>query len=145
MVGTDNAETLMGISRRIRTNTGQLLTIHANKAPLPCANLDDRLIEVIKTAMSRLYNLETRVMDLSNFRQADEFKKHGLFIAPGKANITRTITQIITENTPDLQALNLRENKMNFLEFLRPLASKCFSLKALDLSKNKVCFIPMCL
>lgn len=138
VVGADNAETLRNLSRRISTNTGQRLVILTSKAPLPCANLDDRVNAAIKIAMSGRYDVNSKVMNLANFAQAEEFKRQGLFITISKANVLRTVVQVISENTPDLVALNLRENKMNFLEALRPLAEKCPSLKALDLSKNKV-------
>ncbi|KAH9388097.1 Nxf1p [Tyrophagus putrescentiae] len=104
----------------------------------PCANLDDRVEEAIKVAMSSLYDSGSRVMNLANFRHAEEFKRQGLFVTIGKANVLRTVVQIIAENTPDLVALNLRENRMNFLEQLRPLSERCRSLRAIDLSKNRI-------
>lgn len=140
MAGSDTAETLRDLSRRISTHTGQRLVILTTKSPLPCANLDDRVEVIIKNTMSRLYDLNTRVMDLSNFRQSDEFKQHGLFITIGKANILRTVVEIIVSNTPNLRALNFANNRMNFLEQLRPLSEKCPELMGIDLSKNKVCF-----
>lgn len=138
VVGEDNAETLRNLSRRIPTHTGQRLVLLTTKAPLPCANLDDRVEEAIKVAMSSLYDSGSRVMNLANFRHAEEFKRQGLFVTIGKANVLRTVVQIIAENTPDLVALNLRENRMNFLEQLRPLSERCRSLRAIDLSKNRI-------
>ena len=89
--------------------------------------------------MIRLYDQDTGLMNLSKFGEADEFKQNGLFIVLERANFLRTIVEIITENTPNLAALNLSGNKLNFLEMLRPLTAKCSSLKAIDLSKNRVC------
>ena len=138
MIGADTADTFRNLSRRITTQTGQRLVILSSKAPLTSAVLDDRTVEIIKAAMSRLYNPNTFVMDLSNFREAEEFKQQGLFLAISRANVLRTIIQIIIENTPNLLALNLRDNKLNFLETFRQLVDKCPNIKAIDLSKNKV-------
>lgn len=138
MVGYDIAETLRDMSRRITTNSGQRLVILMRKSTLLCANLDDRVEGIIKSTMSRLYHLNTRVMKLDNFREAEEFKQHGLFITVGKTQIIRYMVNVILDNTPNLRALNLADNNLIFLHHLQPLVSKCAELQALELSNNKV-------
>lgn len=96
-------------------------------------------VDLIKHTMSKLYNLETRVMNLSNFQQAEQFIKQGIFIAINKAKEFRNVVNIIVQSSPDIVALNLSNNKLSILEPLQSLADKCSSLKALDLSKNNVC------
>lgn len=45
---------------------------------------------------------------------------------------------VISENIPDLEALNLNDNKLNLLDHLKVLRSKLPLLKILYLGNNKV-------
>lgn len=140
VVGTDTALALRDLSRRVTTQTGHRLVILATKSPMMTSQLDNDCKETIKQAMARLFDGNNQVMDLSNFRDAIEFKQKGLFVILSKVNMLRTAIEIITENTPNLLALNLRNNKISYLEPLTKLKNSCHNLKALDLSNNNVSF-----
>jgi len=106
---------------------------------MPCAILDESTETIIKTAMSQQYDANNHIMNLSDFVNAEEFKRQGLYVIIGRANVLRTIVNIIVENTPNIRALNLSDNKLNHLDPLQILNEKgIHSLKAVDLSKNKV-------
>lgn len=138
VVGTDTALALRDLSRRVTTQTGHRLVILATKSPMMTSQLDNDCKETIKQAMARLFDGNNQVMDLSNFRDAIEFKQKGLFVILSKVNMLRTAIEIITENTPNLLALNLRNNKISYLEPLTKLKNSCHNLKALDLSNNNI-------
>lgn len=139
VIGADLAEALRNLSQRITTDIGRRLVILTARSPLPWTILDASNMNTMKSAISRLFNRTSGVLDLSNFRDADEFRQKGLYIVVERANVLKAIVQLIIEvAASDLLALNLRDNRLSFLEMLQPLTEQCPCLKAIDLSKNKV-------
>lgn len=140
VLGNDNSATLKSLSRRIKSPTGQSLAVFSQRHPLPPTNVDANMVNCIKTAMSLLYDTNSRVMNLSNFRDAPVFRDNGMFVSLARPNLLKQVVDIIMQNAPDIVALNLSNNKIHSLESLTLLAKHCQSLKALDLSRNKVGF-----
>lgn len=127
---------MRGLSRRITTSTGNRLVILVNPSQPPVLALDENLVQLMRIAMSRLYDPNTRVMNLARFRDADELRSRGFYLAIDRPNVLRAIMQLIKENAPGLLALNMSDNRIHSLETFKTLSS--LSIKAIDLSKNKV-------
>lgn len=128
---------MKSLDRRISTNNGYRLKILTQKAPLPTVTVDETLINVMKLTMSRLYDVSTNVMNLSKFSEAQEFRSNGIYLPVNRPQVLKAIFQIIRDNTPNIVALNLSDNKIAYLGLFNEIEN-CQSLKALDLSKNKV-------
>ncbi|OTF80139.1 nuclear RNA export factor 1-like protein, partial [Euroglyphus maynei] len=133
--GQDKADTLRGLSRRIKTNSGHNLIILTQRSPPPLIQMNDQYLELIKISMSSQYDHHTNIMDLSRFRHCKHLKNQGLYIMLNRPNILANIIRLINENAPNTIAINLSDNKLQILEPLKEL-SALNQLKALNLSKN---------
>lgn len=135
--GQDKADTLRGLSRRIKTKSGHNLIILTQRTPPPVIQMNDQFLEFIKIAMSSQYDHQTNIMDLSRFRHCKHLKNQGLFIMLNRPNVLANIIRLINENAPNTIAINLSDNKIQILEPLKNL-SALKQLKALNLSKNNI-------
>lgn len=138
VVGDRMARLMRRQSRYAKNPNGQLMTILTEKAPMPVAPLDQNLVEAIKEAMARLYDRQTQAMDLSNFSDAIEFRRKGVYVHLNRANIFKLVVSIIVHNTPNLVALNLSNNGLATLEAMEVLSVSCPNLQEIDLSRNEV-------
>jgi nuclear RNA export factor len=138
VLGADTADALKSISRRITTPTGMKLVILGNRSAIPPTPINEELTQTIKTVMSNRYNAETKIMDLSKFREDINLQQLGLYVPLSRPNMLNAVIKIIIENTPDFIGLNLRDNKLTSLEPLVSLINVCPNLKAIDLSLNQV-------
>lgn len=64
-----------------------------------------------------------------------------IFCALFRPVIMLAAIDIIAENIPDLEALNLNDNKLHGIEHLKILSTKFKSLKILYLGDNRVRFL----
>ncbi|KAH9422072.1 Nxf1p [Dermatophagoides pteronyssinus] len=135
--GQDKADTLRGLSRRIKTNSGHNLIILTQRTPPPVIQMNDQYIELIKIAMSSQYDHHTNIMDLSQFTHSKHLKSQGLYIMLNRPNVLANIVRLIIDNAPNTIAINLSDNKIQILEPLKDLSSLT-QLKALNLSKNNI-------
>ena len=138
VLGMDTADTLRAISRKVSFPTGHKVVILINRSAIPPTILNEDLTEKIKIVMSQRFDVNTNVMDLSKFREDQNFQQLGLYVSLSRPNVLNTVIKIIVENTPQIVALNFKDNKIQSLETLVQLAVECRQLKALDLSKNQV-------
>lgn len=129
------AENLLNVDRKIQTPDGfRLLIIVKNSIPQIAA--DVKLKEKMKLAMVKRYNATTKALDLTKFYTDPDFED--TFCALFRPVIMLLVFDIISENIPDLEALNLNENKIHLLEQFKCLPTKIPNLKILYLAKNKV-------
>ena len=103
---------------------------------LPQTKIDSALKERMKNAMVKRYNATTKALDLTKFHADPDLQDIfcGLFRPP----IMSAAIDIIGENIPDLEALNLNDNKISMMEHFKMMTTKLRSLKILYLGNNKV-------
>ncbi|XP_054158102.1 nuclear RNA export factor 1-like [Oppia nitens] len=138
VLGVDTADSLRAFSRKLTAPSGHKLIILTNRSAIPPTPIDDELVNILKQVMSVRYSPDTRVMDLQKLRDDIHLKQLGLYVSLARPNVFNQIVQIIIDNTPEIVALNLRDNKLSSLEPLVKLGTSCDSLKALDLSANQI-------
>ncbi|XP_053608545.1 nuclear RNA export factor 1 [Plodia interpunctella] len=129
------AEKLYYADRKIIMNDGfKLVVIVRNVAPT--VTIDAEMKEKMKTAMVKRYNAATKALDLTKFHADPELQD--VFCALFRPMIMLAVVDIIAEHIPDLEALNLNDNKLHGTEHLKVLATKFKHLKILYMGDNRI-------
>ncbi|XP_056641842.1 nuclear RNA export factor 1-like [Diorhabda sublineata] len=129
------AQKLNNLDRQIQLPNGFKLLIRVY-AGTPNVDMTVALKEKIKLVMARRYNPATKALDLTKFHADPELQDH--FCALFKPIVFLAVIDIIAENIPDLEALNLFDNKMQMLSFVKKMNQKLPNLKILHLGNNKI-------
>lgn len=137
--GSGTADLLRGLSRRITKQDGSTMIINVKSSSPPQTAMDDELKELIKVVMSRRYATDLGYLDLSNFRKDETFTSKELYVSLDRIIVAREVVNVILQNIPNLRILNLAENRLKVLEPFSKMKGSCSQLKAINLSKNKVC------
>ncbi|KAM3962029.1 nuclear RNA export factor small bristles [Aphomia sociella] len=132
------AEKLFQADRKIVMSDGfKLVVIVRNAAPT--VTIDADMKEKMKQAMAKRYNASTKALDLTKFHADPDLAD--VFCALFRPMIMLAVIDIIAENIPDLEALNLNDNKLHGMEHLKILSTKLKNLKILYLGENRIPFV----
>jgi nuclear RNA export factor len=131
----DVAEAVLRQDKKIDLPDGFKMSIRV-RGSLPSIKVDNVVKEKMKMAMVKRYNLQTKALDLTKFHTDPDLSD--VFCALFRQPIMSAVIEIISENIPDLEALNLNDNKLNMLDNLRVVATKLQNLKILYLGNNRV-------
>lgn len=132
------AEKLFHADRKIVMSDGfKLVVIVRNSAP--SVIIDAVMKEKMKQAMAKRYNAATKALDLTKFHTDPDLAD--VFCALFRPMIMLAVIDIIADNIPDLEALNLNDNKLHGIEHLKILSTKLKSLKILYLGDNRIPFV----
>ena len=131
------AQALMNADRTISMPDGFNLIIRV-RASLPTVQIDDTLKEKMKLAMVKRYNAGTNALDLTKFHADPDLGD--VFCALFRPTIMLAAVDVIAANIPNLEALNLSDNKIHLLDHLKCLSMKLPNIKILYLPRNRVSF-----
>uniref|UniRef100_S4PL34 Nuclear RNA export factor 1 n=2 Tax=Pararge aegeria TaxID=116150 RepID=S4PL34_9NEOP len=106
---------------------------------VPNVVIDDSMKEKMKLAMAKRYNAATKALDLTKFHADPDLCD--IFCALFRPMIMLAAIDIIAENIPDLEALNLNDNKLHGIEHLKIMCPKLKNLKILYLGDNRIPFL----
>ncbi|CAG9863513.1 unnamed protein product [Phyllotreta striolata] len=129
------AQKLSNLDRQITLPNGFRLSIRVNSGT-PNVDMTAALKEKIKLVMAKRYNSVTKALDLTRFHADPDLQDN--FCALFKPIVFLAIVDIIAENIPELEALNLLDNKIQALSFLKNVDKKLPNLKILHVSNNKI-------
>ncbi|CAG9835063.1 unnamed protein product [Diabrotica balteata] len=129
------AQKLNNLDRQIQLPNGFKLIIRVF-AGTPNVEMTDSLKEKIKLTMAKRYNAPTKALDMTKFHADPDLQNY--FCALFKPIVFLAVIEIIAENIPDLEALNLFDNKIHLLNFLKKLDKKIPNLKILHIGNNKI-------
>ncbi|CAH0726895.1 unnamed protein product, partial [Brenthis ino] len=132
------AEQLFYADRKIVMSDGFKLVVIVRNS-VPNVAVDASMKEKMKLAMAKRYNATTKALDLTKFHADPELTD--IFCALFRPIIMLAAIDIIAENIPDLEALNLNDNKLHGIEHLKILCSKFKNLKILYLGDNRIPFL----
>lgn len=132
------AEKLFHADRKITMSDGFKLMVIVRNA-VPSVAIDAEMKEKMKLAMAKRYNATTKALDLTKFHADPELSD--IFCALFRPVIMLAVIDIIAENIPDLEALNLNDNKLHGIEHLKILATKLKNLKILYMGDNRIPYI----
>ncbi|XP_054712972.1 nuclear RNA export factor 1-like [Uloborus diversus] len=88
--------------------------------------------------MSSHYDAITRSLELTKFHYDTALKSQGLYLPLNKQVVARAVVKIIQEHIPELEILNLGDNRLFSLEPFSNLTNACKQLKSLSLKNNKL-------
>lgn len=131
----DVAEKILRQDKKIDLPDGFKMIIRV-RGSVPQTRVDETLKERMKMAMVKRYSAQTKAMDLTKFHGDPDF--NDIFCALARPQIMTTVIDIIAENIPDLEALNLNDNKLGLLDHMKILTNKLPNLRILYLGNNKV-------
>ncbi|XP_033363149.1 nuclear RNA export factor 1-like [Bombus vosnesenskii] len=131
------AVALLDCDRKITTTDGYKLLVRVSKSPFPQCEIDAKLKERLKQAMSKRYMHATNALDLSRFHRDPDLVSD-YFCALFQPSILKTVLDIVSEYIPDLEALNLDGNKLQTIQYLNILNRKFLKLKILYIGDNRI-------
>lgn len=134
----DIADKINKLDRKLELPDGFKIMLRV-KGSIPQQKVDDGLKERMKNAMGKRYNPATKALDLTKFHADPDLTD--IFCALFRPPMMTAAIDIIAENIPDLEALNLNDNKLNMLDHLKVIPQKLKSLKILYLGNNKVSWV----
>ncbi|KAJ0176221.1 hypothetical protein K1T71_008395 [Dendrolimus kikuchii] len=132
------AEKLFHADRKITMPDGFRLVVIVRNA-VPNVVIDAEMKEKMKLTMAKRYNATTKALDLTKFHADPDLTD--IFCALFRPVIMLAAIDIIAENIPDLEALNLNDNKLHGTEHLKILSTKLKNLKILYMGDNRIPFI----
>lgn len=130
------AKILANVDRTIEMPNGFKLIVKVRNSAPP-VKVDANVRERMKVVIAKRYNMPNRALDLSRFHLDVDLTD--IYCGLARMPIFGVATDIITENIPELEALNVDGNKIHTLELFRKLLSKLPNLKILHIANNKVC------
>lgn len=132
------AEALQKVDRTIGLPDGRkMIVIVRNGSPQFTVN--EQLKERMKLAMVKRYNAATRALNLEKFHTDPDLSD--IFCALFRPQIMLAAFDVIKDNIPDLEALNLNDNKLHMMDHFRHLVQKAPNLKILYLANNKIPYV----
>ncbi|XP_077293168.1 nuclear RNA export factor small bristles isoform X2 [Arctopsyche grandis] len=129
------AEKLNQTDRKITLPDGFKLGVKV-KSGIPHVTIEGSVIEKMKLAMANRYNAATKALDLTKFHSDPSLID--VFCALFRPSILIAAVDIIAENIPDLEALNLNNNKIHSIENFKGISKKLPNLKILYLANNRI-------
>lgn len=129
------AEKLHNADRCITCPDGFKMVIRVHHG-IPQVDINPELRETMKQVMAKRYNPSTKALDLTKFHADPGLGDH--FAALFKPVIMLAAIDIMSDNIPELEALNLHDNKIQLIDHMKDIRKKLPALKVLHLGHNKV-------
>ncbi|XP_055638003.1 nuclear RNA export factor 1 [Toxorhynchites rutilus septentrionalis] len=129
---------LQKVDRTIGLPDGRkMIVVVRNGAPQ--FQVNEQLKERMKLAMVKRYNPTTKALNLEKFHNDPDL--NDIFCALFRPQIMLAAFDVIKDNIPDLEALNVNNNKLHMLDHFKELAVKVPNLKILHMANNKIPFV----
>nr|XP_054927930.1 nuclear RNA export factor 1-like [Dermacentor andersoni] len=132
------AAAVRNLNKVIDTSSGFKMAIITKGSDVPIVAVDDDTMASLKLVMSKRYNAARGHLDLSNFQKDETLKELNLYITFTRTSIMSIAVKIIVENVPEVQTLDLSNNKLTTLYPLGPIHSACKQLRSLNLANNRI-------
>ncbi|EDS33177.1 conserved hypothetical protein [Culex quinquefasciatus] len=132
------AETLQRMDRTIGLPDGRKMIVIVRNGSPQCT-VNEQLKERMKLAMVKRYNPATKALNLEKFHADPDLAD--IHCALTRPQIMMAAFDVIKENIPDLEALNLNDNKLHMLDHFKLLDKKAPNLKILYMANNKIPYV----
>ncbi|XP_034934459.1 nuclear RNA export factor 1-like isoform X2 [Chelonus insularis] len=130
------ANQLLSCDRKITTPDNFKISVRVRPG-YPNCQIDESLKEKLKLAMAKRYVEANNALDLSCFHHDPDLVGE-YFCALFKPAMLGVVLDIVAQAIPNLEALNLDNNKLSALNKLTVLKEKFASLKILYIGDNKI-------
>ncbi|GFT22244.1 nuclear RNA export factor 1 [Nephila pilipes] len=125
-------------NRKITTPDGFKLIVNVMRCSAPTCSIDVESEELIKNCMSSRYDAISHTLNLTKFHNDPSMKANGLFVPLNKPVVLTTVAKIIKEHIPELEVIDLSDNRLYSIDSLNALVPVCKQLKSLILRNNKL-------
>ncbi|XP_031555922.1 nuclear RNA export factor 1-like [Actinia tenebrosa] len=153
--GSSAADALKKVSHQITVKDGSKLTLtvrqserpfmtnHSGKEGSAFSGTDSsqwnaETEQALKECLSNRYNMETKTMDLSDLFHDEVLKANNVQGSLYRAPVANAILKLIGENCPDMQGLDMSDNRLYNLEAMKDLPTYAPSIQHLKLSNNQM-------
>ncbi|XP_044591000.1 nuclear RNA export factor 1-like [Cotesia glomerata] len=132
----ETANKLAECHKKITTPDNHKLQVRVRPG-FPKCEADAVLKEKLKAAMAKRYNQQNNALDLSCFHHDPDLVQD-YFCALFRPGMLMSVLEIVADAIPNLEALNLENNKLSIIEKLSFLGKKLRHLKILYIGDNKI-------
>ncbi|XP_042863516.1 nuclear RNA export factor 1-like [Penaeus japonicus] len=134
------ATAIAALDKRLQGPDGSRLKINMKKCETPDLVLNTDQLQVLRDVLSKRFNSEACLLDLSSFHYEQRFLDQDILAPLASASIMKHVVRMIRENVPQLKALNLSKNnfKVKHLKGLQGLNIGNSQLAALNLEHNDI-------
>lgn len=132
------ADKLNNLDRQLPLPNGFKLHLRVNPG-FPNVEVNQTVKEKIKLVMAKRYNAVNKSLDLSKFHSDPDLQD--FFCVLFKPVILVVVLDIIAENIPELEAINLFDNRLTSFNTIKKLSNKIPNVKILHIGKNNVSII----
>lgn len=132
------AAALKALDKKIQMSANFLLVVKVNSSPAPKLTLNDQVLERVKAAMGKRYNAANKTLDMSNFHADPSFIGEAVYVPLSRSVVMNNVLRIISDNVPDIVAVDFSNNKLTTLDQFSILAEHTHNLAALNLSNNRL-------
>uniref|UniRef100_A0A182QK83 NTF2 domain-containing protein n=1 Tax=Anopheles farauti TaxID=69004 RepID=A0A182QK83_9DIPT len=132
------AEAIQKVDRTIDTPDGRRMIVLVRSSQ-PSSPVNEQLKARMKQAMVKRYNPQTKGLNLEKFHADPDLSD--IFCALFRPQIILAAIDIIAEHIPEIEALNLNDNKLYMLDHLKSMATKMPNLKVLYLARNRIPYV----
>ncbi|OWF40033.1 nuclear RNA export factor 1-like [Mizuhopecten yessoensis] len=137
----DAADAVRAQSQRHTLPNGFKMIIIVKPSSPPTNYIDKGTVEKLKAAMSRRYDSSAKLLDLSNLYQDSEMSQENLHLPLSRQNVMTQVVTIIEENIPELEGIDVSNNRLISLEHLAKLTKICPNIVRVNLGKNSVRYL----
>lgn len=129
------AEKILSLDRQLQLPDGFKLFVRVQPGS-PNVDVTPAMKEKMKLAMGKRYDSNMKSLNLSAFHTDPDLQD--MFCALFKPIVFIAVLDIIVENIPQLEALNLDDNKICILSFMKKIVKSLPNLSVLHMRGNKV-------
>lgn len=135
------ANAIRSQDKKIQLPNGFKMIVLVKPSPPPVTELDSGALEKLKLCMSARYDPSTKALNLSCLAKDQSLAAENLFMALSRRSVMTNVVKVIEENIPELEELDMSDNRLISLEAMRDLPQKAPNVKKLNLGKNKLSHI----
>lgn len=129
------ADKLNNLDRQLPLPNG--FKLHLRVYPgFPSVDMNQAMKDKMKQVMAKRYNAVNKSLDLTKFHADPDLQDS--FCVLFKPIVFIAILDIIAENIPQLEAINLCDNRLNTFNSIKKLSNKIPNVTRLHIGKNNV-------
>uniref|UniRef100_A0A2P2I0S1 Nuclear RNA export factor 1-like n=1 Tax=Hirondellea gigas TaxID=1518452 RepID=A0A2P2I0S1_9CRUS len=132
-------KSLRDLSKRFSmpgSNTRHTITVDTTTSPgsaLPPEDVD----EIVKRVLASRYNPDLKKLDLSKFHSDQGFRSYNVVFVLCHASNLDTVANMIVKNIPEVEEIDLSNNKIMKLDTTARILRGCRNLHKLNLNNNR--------
>lgn len=131
----DAGKALKDLDKKIELPDGYDLVVIVERTTPPNISISEDLLSNVKLGMSERYNTTHSALNLNAFHK--NFAGKAFFAPLWRTNVMVKVIEILTQNIPEVKAIDLSSNKLMTIDSLMPL-KHLNNLTILYLSDNKI-------